>query len=250
MQDMAGEAFAATGRLAALADGISPEKLQKALEETSGAFERSVLELRRLCEKHSPGMGGYGKRPVLPRMETAGFVERFGYGWLHIQMNMLLPHCRYQTPEWLSDTIRRLLDEYEAGGSKLPFFQEAMLVIDEYCGIDGHQAHLLRRGLSLPAIPGPPALLRRHRRGTAPDHVRAGLPPEAHPGRSERVVSAIRESRLGRSFSGDALCHGGGHGPPAAGRRRFHRPAGRPPADRRRRLERPGRGRPVSSIPG
>ena len=137
MQDLAGDAFAATGRLAALADGTSPEKLQKALEETSGTFERSVLELRRLCEKHSPGVGGYGKRPVLPRMENAGFVETFGYGWLHIQMNTLLPHCRYQTPEWLSDTIRRLLDEYEAGGSKLPFFQDAMLVIDEYCGVDG-----------------------------------------------------------------------------------------------------------------
>lgn len=48
-----------------------------------------------------------------------------------------LPHCRYQSPEWLSDTIRRLLEDYEAGGSKLPFFREAMLVIDEHCGIDG-----------------------------------------------------------------------------------------------------------------
>lgn len=137
MQTLAGEAFSATGRLAALSDSASLEKLQKALEETSGAFERSVLELRRLCEKHAPGVGGYGKRPVLPRMETAGFVERFGYGWLHIQLNTLLPHCRYQPSEWLSDTIRRLLDDYEAGGGELPFFREAMLVIDEHCGVDG-----------------------------------------------------------------------------------------------------------------
>ena len=137
MQELVGAAFSATGGLAALPDSASPEKLQKALEETSGTFERSVLELRRLCEKHSPGVGGYGRRPVLPRMETAGFVERFGYGWLHIQLNTLLPHCRYQPSEWLSDTIRRLLDEYEAGGSELPFFREAMLVIDEYCGVDG-----------------------------------------------------------------------------------------------------------------
>ena len=49
--------------------------------------------------------------------------------WLHIQLNTLLPHCRYQTSDWLSDTIHRLLDEYESGGSKLPFFKEAMLVI-------------------------------------------------------------------------------------------------------------------------
>ncbi len=137
MQDLAGDAFAATGTLAALADSASPEKLQKALEETSGAFERSALELRRLCEKHAPGAGGYGKRPVLPRMETAGFVERFGYGWLHIQLNTLLPHCRYQPSEWLSDTIRRLLDDYEASGRELPIFSKALLVIEEHCSVEG-----------------------------------------------------------------------------------------------------------------
>lgn len=137
MQDLTGDAFAATGRLAALADGTSPEKLQKALEETSETFERSVLELRRLCEKHAPGAGGHGKRPVLPRMESSGFVERFGYGWLHIQINTLLPHCRYQPSEWLSDTIRRLLDDYEASGREPPFFQRALLVIEEHCGVDG-----------------------------------------------------------------------------------------------------------------
>ncbi|WP_300605474.1 hypothetical protein [uncultured Oscillibacter sp.] len=137
IQELVGKAFSATGSLAALTDSTSPGRLQKALEETSGAFERSMLELRRLCEKHSPGAGGYGKRPILPRMETSGFVEQFGYGWLHIQLNTLLPHCRYQPSEWLSDTICRLLDDYEAGGSRLPFFQKAMLVIDEHCGMDG-----------------------------------------------------------------------------------------------------------------
>ncbi|MCI8811474.1 MAG: hypothetical protein HFF84_15540 [Oscillibacter sp.] len=137
MQELAGEAFSATGSLSVLADGASPEKLQKALEEASGTFERSALELRWLCEKHTPGVGGYSKRPVLPRMETTGFVERFGCGWLHIQLNTLLPHCRYQPSEWLSDTIRRLLDDYEASGREPPFFQRALLVIEEHCGVDG-----------------------------------------------------------------------------------------------------------------
>lgn len=139
MQTLVGDAFSATGTLAALADSgqTDPAKLQKALEETSGAFERSTLELRKLCEKHAPGVGGYGRKPVAPRLDNTGYVERFGYGWLHIQLNTLLPHCRYQPPEWLSNTIRRLLDDYEAGGSELPFFKQAMLVIDEYCGVDG-----------------------------------------------------------------------------------------------------------------
>jgi len=49
----------------------------------------------------------------------------------------LLPHCRYQTPAYLSDTIRRLLDAFEARGQKLPYFQQAVLVIDEHSNIDG-----------------------------------------------------------------------------------------------------------------
>ena len=135
---MAGAAHQA-GVLAALAEGsqLSPEKLQKELELASARFEHTAVEMRKLCEKHCPGVGGYGDGPELPRMETAGFVEQFGYGWLHIQLNTLLPHCRYRPSEWLSDTIRRLLDEYESGGSKLPYFKHAMLVIDEHCGIKG-----------------------------------------------------------------------------------------------------------------
>lgn len=138
LQELVMDAARQVGVLTALADGgMSAEKLQRTLEQASGQFERSALEVRKLCEKHSPGVGGYGSRPVCPQVEAAGFVERLGYGWLHIQLNTLLPHCRYQPSEWLSDTIRRLLDEYVAGGSELPYFKEAMLVIDEHCGVKG-----------------------------------------------------------------------------------------------------------------
>ena len=139
IQELTAAAFQQTGGLAALAGSGQTDamKLQRMLEQTMERFEQTTLELRRLCEKHSPRAGGYGSRPAAPRMEVDGFVERFGYSWLHIQLNTLLPHCRYQTPEWLSDTIRRLLDEYESGGSALPHFDQALLVIDEHCGIDG-----------------------------------------------------------------------------------------------------------------
>lgn len=76
-------------------------------------------------------------KPVLPAVEVAGSVEEFGYGWLHIMLHTLLPHCRYQTPSWMSDTIRRLLDGYEACGKGLPFYSHALLVIDEHTGIEG-----------------------------------------------------------------------------------------------------------------
>lgn len=120
LQRLTNNAFCQTGVLAALADSgqADPDKLQKALEQTAAQFESAALEVRKLCERYSTGAGGYGSRPVLPPMEIAGSVEMLGYSWVHITLNTLLPHCRFQPPEWFSDTIRRLLDEYEAQGCK------------------------------------------------------------------------------------------------------------------------------------
>ncbi len=139
IQKLIGNAFSQTGCLVALTDGgqMNPNKLQKTLEETMEQFERATLELRRLCERYAPGNGGFARKPVLSAVDVTGSVESFGYGWLHITLHTLLPHCRYQTPNWLSDTIRRLLDGYEACGKELPFYQRALLVIDEHTTIEG-----------------------------------------------------------------------------------------------------------------
>ena len=61
IQELVGTAFNATGSLVALTDGgqMNPNKLQKTLEQTMDQFERSTLELRRLCEQYSPGIGGF-----------------------------------------------------------------------------------------------------------------------------------------------------------------------------------------------
>lgn len=142
IQTLVGDAFSATGGLVALSDGgvMSEQKLQQTLEQTAAEFEKAALELRTLCEKHSPGKGGYGKRPPAPFCSIDGHVEKLGYSWLHIQLNTLLPHCRYQTPLWLADTIRRLLDNFEAGGNTVPYFRErAMLVIDEHSEVAGRR---------------------------------------------------------------------------------------------------------------
>ena len=139
IQELVGTSFSQTGSLVALANGgqMNPNKLQKTLEQTMEHFERSALELRRLCELYSPGVGGFAKKGFLPAMDVTGSVEEFGYGWLHITLNTLLPHCRYQSPNWLSDTISRLLDGYEACGKELPFYRRALLVIDEHTSIEG-----------------------------------------------------------------------------------------------------------------
>lgn len=139
IQELIGTAFAQTGCLVALSDGgiMSPEKIQQTLEQTMESFERSALELRRLCEQYSPGVGGYGNRARVPAREIAGRVEILCEDWLHIRLNTLLPHCRFQSPNWLTDTIRRLLDHYEAQGKPLPRYKRALLVIDEHSSIGG-----------------------------------------------------------------------------------------------------------------
>lgn len=142
IQQLVGDAFTATGGLVALSDGgqMSPAKLQQTLEKTMAEFEKATLELRTLCETHSPGVGDYGRRPRLSTQEVAGTAQSLGYNWLHIRLRTLLPHCRYQTPTWLSDTIGRILDDYEGAGNKLPYFRKALLVIDEHSQIDGRHA--------------------------------------------------------------------------------------------------------------
>lgn len=139
IQELIGTAFTQTGCLVALSDGgmMSPEKLQQTLEQTMEHFERSALELRRLCEQYSPGVGGYGNRARASAIEIAGHVEILCGDWLHICLNTLLPHCRFQSPNWLTDTIRRLLDHYEAQGKPLPRYKRALLVIDEHSSIGG-----------------------------------------------------------------------------------------------------------------
>ena len=76
IQGLTGDAFTKTGALLALADGgqMSPEALQRNLETTLLNFEKATLELRQLCERHSPGVGGYGRRPPAPPQEGTGKV--------------------------------------------------------------------------------------------------------------------------------------------------------------------------------
>lgn len=138
IQKLVGNAFNQTGGLVAYAEHgrMSQDQLQRTLELTTDYFERATLELRSLCEKYTPGVDIF-QHPILPCTEVTGHVEQMSCGWLHITLNTLLPHCRYQAPTWLTDTIRRLLDSYEAGGRKLPFFKQAMMVIDEYSHVDG-----------------------------------------------------------------------------------------------------------------
>ena len=130
-------AYQASGQVAALIGASRPENMAEALEQTAARMEQGAVHLRALCESCLPPVPAVGQKPALPPLDAAGKVEVNEFGWLHIQLNTLLPHCRYQPPEWLSDTIRRLLDDYEVQGCKLPFFNRALLVIDEFTSVKG-----------------------------------------------------------------------------------------------------------------
>jgi len=119
------------------ADNLPPDTFQKMLEALCGSFEDTALQLRRLCEQQSPGTGGYKRGRALRPLEVVGSVERIGIDWLHIRINTLLPHCRFQPPTWLTETLVELLDAYEACGGQLPHFNSALLVIEEYSDVDG-----------------------------------------------------------------------------------------------------------------
>ena len=88
-----------------------------------------------------PPVSSIGQKPTLPPLDIAGQVEVNEFGWLHIQLNTLLPHCRFAPPLWLSDTITQLLDQYEGRRGKLPLLDHALLVIEavSYTHLRAHE---------------------------------------------------------------------------------------------------------------
>ena len=139
IQHLTCEAYMLSGQVSALLDNddIDNEKLATILDDMSDKFEKSVITLRNLCEKARPNVETGFRKPPLPTIEIAGNARINEYGWLHIELNALLPHCRFQSSDYLTDTIVRLLDEYEhRSGKSLPRFEEAIMIIDEHCDID------------------------------------------------------------------------------------------------------------------
>ena len=130
IQELVGTAFSATGSLVALTDGeqMNPNKLQKTLEQTMDYFERSTLELRQLCERYSPGVGGFAHKPMLPAADVAGSVEEFGYGWLHIMLHTLLPHEHDLLVVLVEQAIHRGAVQYKLSGAVFCFAVPQLII--------------------------------------------------------------------------------------------------------------------------
>ena len=139
MREYLFNAVKAADQLKAVSEGapMSSASMQQTLEKASSQFEYAALEVRRICEHHCAGVGGYPRQRLIETEHPTGKVELVEGRWVRITLNTLLPHCRFYSPAWLSDTIRRMLDEYEHDHDRLPFFPKAVLVIEESCSIGG-----------------------------------------------------------------------------------------------------------------
>ncbi len=117
-------AYKASGQAAALLGETSTpsEAMAKALERTAAQMEQDTVELRALCESCLPELLTIGRKPVLPTLDVAGSISVNEFGWLLIELNTLLPHCRFSTPVWLTDTIARLLDRHERSRGSCPYW--------------------------------------------------------------------------------------------------------------------------------
>lgn len=143
IQKLVGSAYNKTGSLLALADGgqMSQKKLEQTLEQTAGFFEKAALEIRQLCERYAPGSFSFGRKPSAPLEMPTGHVNLAGCGWVHIQLDTLLPHCRYESPVWLSDTIRYMLIKYMTVTDFSLRFKRMLLVIDEHSSMPGRHVY-------------------------------------------------------------------------------------------------------------
>ena len=113
----------------------TPEKLNTLLDAAMQQVELCCIEMRLLCErtrsKTPPLRLG---SPCYLHKEVAGSVMRLDNGWLDIQMNALLPHCKIVGgTQYVTDTVTRLLNNFKANGGNIPLFEKAFVAIVEHC---------------------------------------------------------------------------------------------------------------------
>lgn len=132
IKNLLGQATAAAGIAALGGENAAAqlERLNAALEHAA-VLSRNTLEQARPCVDFLQG----GKPPA-PCVDIGGTVRLLDGRWLHIRLDTLLPHCRFQSPGYLADTITRLLDGFVENGRRLPYYKKALLVMDEHCSCE------------------------------------------------------------------------------------------------------------------
>jgi len=113
------------------------------VEKINEKLERAVIKSRNTLELLRPHVQTLKPgAPTLPHINVSGEINIINYRWLHITLNTLLPHCRFQSPAYLSNTLAWLLDDYSARNRKLPFYNNAIMVIDEHCNVASRNVYV------------------------------------------------------------------------------------------------------------
>ena len=112
------------------------------LDDALYKLELAVVEARGMADRHRPRDDAASfSKPAPPWQQVCGAIEVTDCGWLHITLDTLLPHCRFSTPIYLTDTLTRLMDDYERRGGQLPFYQRPFLAIDEHTPVTNRQVY-------------------------------------------------------------------------------------------------------------
>lgn len=111
------------------------------LTDAQAEVEKAAIKLCQWNETNLSRPGEPQGKPTLPPSPVTGKIEVDHFGWVHITLNTLLPNCRYRTPEFLQQTITRLLEDYRQTRGKLPWFKKALLVINEHCDLQNRQVY-------------------------------------------------------------------------------------------------------------
>lgn len=137
IKNLLGQATAAAGIAALGGENVAAqlERLNAALEHAA-VLSRNTLEQARPCVDFLQG----GKPPA-PCVDIGGTVRLLNGRWVHIRLDTLLPHCRFQSPGYLADTITRLLDGFVENGRRLPYYKKALLVMDEHCSCESRTVY-------------------------------------------------------------------------------------------------------------
>ena len=101
--------------------------------------EKATIKLRNLAEALRPRQQERTKEKEAAPIHIVGTTTVNEFGWLHITLNTLLPGCKYKSPHYLRNTILQLLGDYRKSGRQLPYFEKAMLIIEEHCDIQSRQ---------------------------------------------------------------------------------------------------------------
>lgn len=120
--------------------GTTPqsERFDNLLEVALQQQEITCIEIRRMYELMHHGSKAYSvTTPSSTVKQIYGELSVTEENWVHIRLNALLPHCKITGgTQYVSDSILRLIEEFEKSGSRLPFFERAYLGILETCPVD------------------------------------------------------------------------------------------------------------------